>query len=95
MYVFEESTGTVLDVLSHDISSDWNQRAIFLLRKAFIEINDLSGMPHRSEEYIEDLLIDQLTRWQKVWRQLQPKVGEMPESAASGKSGRVDIPSRS
>ena len=59
------------------ISSNWNQRAVYLLRGAFIEgIKDLSGMPHRSEEYIEDLLTDQMRRWQKIWRQSQPKVGE-------------------
>lgn len=64
------------------VSSDWNRRAIFLLQEAFIEeIKDLSGMPHRSEGYVEDLLIDQFTRWQKAWRQSQPKVGETLDSA--------------
>jgi hypothetical protein len=64
-----------------NISSDWNRRAIFLLQEAFMaEIKDL-GMPPRSEEYIEDLLIDQLTRWQRIWRQSRPKVGETLESA--------------
>lgn len=70
--------GPTLEDLHLDIAggmrSDWNQRVFNLLRQEMCDDMELeSGIPWRSDEYIEKLIRERFKRLATAWKSAQPR----------------------
>lgn len=77
-FVVNNGPGPDLEDLHLDIrgglASDWNKRALYLLRIAFCkELEGLTDVPIRSTQYYHDLIAEQFSRLVTIWNNAQPK----------------------